>query len=78
MRAQENIDYARSLGIAMGSIQSRRVIGWTTNQQAADAMRDREGVTVSDGYNSIGPKGWEVMVFPDPPPDNVTELHPSE
>jgi len=54
------LDYAREHGVAMGSVHHGRHVGWTTNTDAADALRER-GANLSY-YTSTDPKfnGWEV------------------
>jgi hypothetical protein len=67
MQADE-VEQARRIGVAMGSKAHGAVIGWTTDAAKADACRDA-GMSALPGYNRTGPKGWEIIARPDPPPE---------
>jgi hypothetical protein len=51
----------RALGIAMGSKHAGRLIGFTTDEEAAQKARDL-GARVDGCYNATGPRGWEVLI----------------
>lgn len=54
------LDYARSLGVAMGSLHVGRHVGWTTDEAKADKLREA-GANLAH-YVSQDPRysGWEV------------------
>jgi hypothetical protein len=66
MQADE-IEQARSLGVAMGSVWQGAAVGWTTDEAKAGACRDA-GLRVTTCYNRTGPAGWEILAAPDPAP----------
>lgn len=53
------VDYCRQQGVAMGSVHAGRHIGWTTDIEKANVCRDA-GANIVEGYNSVGPNGWEL------------------
>lgn len=63
----ELVEQAREIGVAMGNVYAGTVIGWTTDEAQSIACREA-GLQVVGGYNRIGPRGWEIVAYPDPPP----------
>jgi hypothetical protein len=50
----------------MPSLYAGRHYGWTTDDAAAEQLRELDGVRVAPEYNREGPRGWEISFDRDP------------
>lgn len=62
MEPNELLTACRAAGVTMKSRHNGRIIGWTTDEEAAGQLRAVDGVMVLAGFNSTVPSGWEVSV----------------
>lgn len=67
------LDFCRSQGVTMGSLHRGWHIGWTVDEAAAEACRS-QGATVLAGYNSQGPRGWEISFISDAERERLAEI----
>jgi hypothetical protein len=56
------LELIRSKGLAMKGLGWGKHIGWTTDEDLVRELIEIENVTVKNGYNATGPRGWEISI----------------